>query len=182
MIYLAYAHPYPDRSRANRVLLDAVRDLPHLRVRELYSLYPDFGIDVELEQRLLLESSVLVWQHPMYWYSVPPLLKLWFDKVLSRGWAYGEGGTKLQGKRCQWAVTTGGLASAFDADGMHGHPFEAFVAPVAQTAKFCRMEWQPPIVVHGAHRVDDAALADAAVGYRARLTELAAQHDEASLG
>jgi glutathione-regulated potassium-efflux system ancillary protein KefF len=28
----------------------------------------------------------------MQWYSTP-LLKLWMDKVLSHGWAYGHGGT-----------------------------------------------------------------------------------------
>jgi glutathione-regulated potassium-efflux system ancillary protein KefF len=28
----------------------------------------------------------------MQWYSVPPLLKLWMDKVLAHGWAYGHNG------------------------------------------------------------------------------------------
>ena len=28
MIALVYAHPYPDRSRANRILIEAVRELP----------------------------------------------------------------------------------------------------------------------------------------------------------
>ena len=46
MICLIYAHPYPDRSRGNRVLLEAVRQLPGLDLRSLYDLYPDFGIDV----------------------------------------------------------------------------------------------------------------------------------------
>jgi glutathione-regulated potassium-efflux system ancillary protein KefF len=165
-----FAHPYPKRSRANRVLLDEVRALPGVIVRSLYDLYPDFDIDVEAEQRVLLENEMIVWQHPMYWYSVPGLLKHWFDKVLARGWAYGDGGTALRGKRCLWVVTTGGDESAFRPEGMHAHRFEEFVPHVEQTARFCGMHWEEPIVVRGAHRVTDAALAESARSYRERVT------------
>src|SRR5690349_11399625 len=147
MFALIYAHPYPDRSRANRALLGAVAGLPEPEVRSLYDLYPDFGIDVEAEQELLLKAQLIVWQHPLYWYSVPGLLKHWFDKVLARGWAYGEGGTALRGKRCLWVSTTGGDAASFSAAGMHQHPFASFVAPVEQTARFCGMEWLEPIQI-----------------------------------
>src|SRR5687768_2477921 len=127
MVVLVFAHPYPNRSRANRRLLKEVRDLTGVEVRSLYDLYPDFGIDVEAEQAALLRADIVVWQHPLYWYSVPGLLKLWFDKVLARGWAYGEGGTALHGKRCLWVTTTGGDTEAFESSGIHAHSFEAFV-------------------------------------------------------
>jgi glutathione-regulated potassium-efflux system ancillary protein KefF len=85
MIVVVYAHPYPDRSRAGRALLEAVQGLPGVEVRSLYELYPDFGIDVEAEQDALTRADTIVWQHPLYWYSVPGLLKHWFDKVLAHG-------------------------------------------------------------------------------------------------
>lgn len=169
MLLLISAHPYPDRSRANRALLRAVSDLPGLEHRPLYELYPAFDIDVPSEQAALLRARVVVWQHPMYWYSVPGLLKHWFDKVLLRGWAYGEGGTALHGKRCLWVTTTGGESDAFTPTGMHGHVFPAFVPPVEQTARFCGMHWEEPVVLHGAHRVARAALDAAAARYRKRL-------------
>jgi glutathione-regulated potassium-efflux system ancillary protein KefF len=171
MIDLIFAHPYPTRSRANRVLLDAVRDLPDLEIHALYDRYPDFDIDVEEEQRALATASVVVWQHPMYWYSTPGLLKHWFDRVLTRGWAYG-GGTALAGKRCLWVVTTGGDDDAFRPDGMHGHAFEAFVPHVKQTARFCGMRWEEPLVLRGAHHVGDDALVAAGEAYRERLERL----------
>ncbi|HEX4353552.1 MAG TPA: NAD(P)H-dependent oxidoreductase, partial [Polyangiales bacterium] len=71
MIDLVYAHPYPHRSRANHLMLAAVRDLPGLEIRSLYDLYPDFSIDVDAEQEALLRARIVVWQHPTYWYSVP---------------------------------------------------------------------------------------------------------------
>lgn len=176
MIELIYAHPYPTRSRANAVLVAAVRDLPGVHVRMLYALYPDFSIDVEVEQRRLEQADVLVLQHPIYWYSVPPLLKLWFDRVLAVGFAYGAGGDALRGKACQWMVTTGGDLQSYGDEGMHQHTFETFVAPVEQTARFCGMHWQPPLVLHGAHRVSDRALQAAAEHYRERLVALGGDH------
>jgi glutathione-regulated potassium-efflux system ancillary protein KefF len=173
MIQLIYAHPYPHRSRANRALLGAVDDLPGVRVRSLYDLYPDFSIDVEAEQKGLLEAHTVVWQHPLYWYSVPPLLKLWFDKVLAYGFAYGDGARQLAGKQCLWVATTGGDELAFSPNGIHGHDFVDFVAPIEQTAKFCGMKWQPPMLVHGARRIDDVDLFRLSRSYRARLQALA---------
>ena len=152
MLLLVLAHPYPDRSRANRALLEAVRDLEGLQLRSLYELYPDFDIDVEAEQEALARAQRRVWQHPIYWYACPALLKHWFDKVLARGWAYGEGGDALRGKRCLWVTTTGGEACRLRARRHARLPFAHFVPPIEQTARFCRMSWEDPIVVHGAHR------------------------------
>ena len=56
--------------------------------------------------------------------------------------------------------------------GMHGAPFEAFVAPMRQTARFCGMTWLEPFIVHGAHRIDAATLEAAATRYRERLGSL----------
>src|SRR5687768_12986761 len=105
-ILVLQAHPYPDRSRANRALERAIEGIPGVDIRSLYDLYPDFSIDVAAEQSALLACSVVVWQHPLSWYTVPALLKLWFEKVLTTGWAYGEGGRAIAGKRCLWVVTT----------------------------------------------------------------------------
>jgi glutathione-regulated potassium-efflux system ancillary protein KefF len=172
MLVVIFAHPYPDRSRANRRLLEAASGLDGVHVRSLYDLYPGFDIDVPAEQAALSEASVMVWQHPMYWYSVPGLLKHWFDKVLARGWAYGEGTLALKDKRCLWVTTTGGDDHAFAPGGMHGHPFDAFVPAIEQTARFCGMLWEEPIVLRGAHRVPESTLDEAARGYRARLASL----------
>jgi glutathione-regulated potassium-efflux system ancillary protein KefF len=172
MIDVVYAHPYPDRSVANRALIDALRGLPDVRIASLYDLYPDWVIDVEAEQNALAASELVVWQHPMHWYGSTPLLSLWFDKVLSHGWAYGEGATALHGKTCLWAVTTGGDERAYSEHGMHGHAFETFVPPMLQTAVLCGMRFAPPFVLHGAHRQSSAALEAAGQAYRQRIVEL----------
>lgn len=169
MILIIHAHPYPQRSRAGRALLDAVRDLSDLEIRSLYDLYPDFDIDVAAEQAALVRADLVVWLHPVYWYSAPALLKHWFDVVHLRGWAYGEGGTVLRGKHCLWVTTTGGDASSFSETGVHQLPFAAFEAPLRQTARFCGMVWEPPLVLHGAHVVSGDEVDAAARAFRRRL-------------
>jgi glutathione-regulated potassium-efflux system ancillary protein KefF len=172
-ISLIYAHPYPDRSRAGRVLLDAVRDLPGLDLRTIYSLYPDFSIDVEAERRSIEEADVIVWQCPLYWYGLPALLHLWIEKVLAHGYAYGSGADAVRGKTALWVATTGAPVSEYRPGAMHGHPFEDFVPPISQTARFCGMRWTPPFVVHGSHRIGDDELRAAGAVYREVLSSLA---------
>jgi glutathione-regulated potassium-efflux system ancillary protein KefF len=172
MVVLVFAHPYPDRSRANRRLLDAVSDLRGVDVRSLYDMYPAFDIDVSAEQSALENATAVVWQHPTYWYTVPGLLKHWFDKVLLRGWAYGEGGTALYGKRCLWVATTGGDGAAYSESGMHKRAFDAYRPVIEQTAVFCGMHWEDPLIVSGVHELADAKLDEAARQYRARLESL----------
>lgn len=167
-----YAHPYPQRSRTGRALLEAVRDLPHVSVRSLYGLYPDFTIDLETEQAAVLSADILVWQSPLYWYGLPALLHLWIEKVLAIGWAYGDGGTQVVGKRVLWVATTGAPSEAYRPGGVHAFPFEAFVPPIQQTAQFCGMIWEPPLIVHGAARIGDSALKARATEYRERLLAL----------
>ena len=158
MILVLYAHPYPQHSRACKALLSAVNDVPDLEVRSLYDLYPDFDIDIAAEQAALMRADLVVWLHPVYWYSVPSLLKHWFDVVLLQGWAFGPGGAALHGKQCLWVASTGGDEASYAADGMHGRPFADFIAPIEQTARFCGMSWARPLVVHGAHLVADEVL------------------------
>lgn len=170
-----FAHPYPRKSRAGRRLLEAVEGLPFVTVRSLYALYPDFAIDVDAEQQRLLETDLLVWQTPFYWYGAPAMLQLWFEKVLTRGFAYGNGGTQVRGKRVLWVTTTGGPLEAYQPGSMHGHPFESYVPAYQQTATFCGMHWEPPLVFHGAHLSDASVVASFAETYRERLQTLARQ-------
>ena len=174
MIALIHAHPYPAHSRVNRALLAAVRDLPGLQVRDLYTLYPDFHIDVRAEQDLLAGSTTVVLQHPLHWYHVPALMSLWFEKVLAYGWAYGhdaEGQAvrRLQGKRVLWAASTSGSRSDYQASGLHHATIDEIATPLRLTASFCGMQWLAPHVVHDASRLDDDALAQAAQRYRSLL-------------
>lgn len=174
MILVVYSHPYPSRSRASRRLAEAVRDLPGLAMHSLYDRYPDFDIDIAAEQAAIAQAKLIVWLHPIYWYSPPGLFKLWLDKVFAYGWAYGPNGVMLRGKHCLWVPTTGGEVETYSAAGIHEQPFHHFAAPLAETARFCGMHWQPPMPLHGAHSLSDAALDEAAQQLRTHLIAFSA--------
>lgn len=150
-VLIQFAHPVVERSRVGRPLLEAIRDLPGVTVNDLYEEYPTLWIDVRREQELLVAHDVIVFQHPFYWYSTPAILKQWQDMVLEHGWAYGDG-TMLRGKITFNAITTGGPASAYRAEGYNRFTVRQLLAPWEQTASLCGMRWLAPFVAHGALR------------------------------
>ncbi len=172
-VLILFAHPRLERSRTSRALLRHLPDRPDVQLRDLYELYPTFDVDIPREQALLAEHDIVVMQHPVYWYSVPPLMKQWIDLVLAFGWAYGPGGTALRGKTWLHVTSTGGAAEAYTAAGFHGSTLADFMRPLQRTATLCGMRWLPPFAVHGTHRLDDAGLERAAAAYGRLLAGLA---------
>ncbi|MGB5295988.1 MAG: NAD(P)H-dependent oxidoreductase [Thermoanaerobaculia bacterium] len=171
-ILVLFAHPALEKSRANRSLIAAVRDLPGVTFHDLYETYPEFDIDVRREQSLLVEHDVIVLQHPFFWYSTPALLKEWQDLVLEHGWAYGSEGKMLEGKRALSVVTTGGREPAYEPDGHNRFTMRQFLAPIEQTFRLCGVEYLPPFVVHGTHGMTSEEIRSHADDYRRLLEAL----------
>jgi glutathione-regulated potassium-efflux system ancillary protein KefF len=169
------AHPQFEQSRANRRLRQAATTAGaegasrKIAVRDLYALYPDYLIDVDAEQAALAAASLVVWQHPIHWYHMPPLMKLWVDEVLAFGWAYGPGGHALRGKDLWLVATTGGPEQSYRPDSYNRYFFDAFLPPYEQTATLCGMRFLPPLLLHGAHQASDAELRAQAAVYAQRL-------------
>jgi glutathione-regulated potassium-efflux system ancillary protein KefF len=163
------AHPNWRDSRVNQRLVDAARELAGVQVQDLYGLYPDFDVDVAAEQDLAARAQLIVLLHPIQWYSMPPLQKLWLDDVLAYGWAYGHGGTALQGKDLWLVATTGGPESSYHPQSYNRYFFDAFMPPYEQTAALCGMRFLPPLVLHGARRMNEEAVAEHVAVFRARL-------------
>ena len=163
------AHPNWRESRVNRQMFSAAGTLAGVDVVDLYALYPDYAIDVPAEQARVAEAQLLVLLHPVQWYSMPALLKLWLDEVLTYGWAYGPGGTALAGKDLWLVCTTGGPESSYHPQSYNRYFFDAFLPPYEQTAALCGMRFLPPMVLHGAHSADDAEVGTHVATFRNRL-------------
>lgn len=164
-VLIIFAHPRLENSRVNRKLIEAIPDSENFTFHDLYENYPDFNIDVEREKSLLEAHDVIIWHHPFYWYSCPPLLKQWIDMVLEYGWAYGTGGDKLQGKWILNAITSGGNIDAYCPDGYNRYTIREFLRGFEQTARLCLMEYLPPFTVMGTHRLRPEQIDSATVEY-----------------
>lgn len=173
-VLILFAHPALHRSRMNLAMMEAVRDLEGVTFHDLYEVYPDLHIDVATEQELLLKHDVIVWQHPFYWYSAPALLKEWLDVVLEYGFAYGDDGRALHGKKVMSALTTGGPALAYQADGYNRFTMRELLAPFDQTAHLCGMEYLEPFILHGVNLLKPSEVETAAASYRQRIQQLMA--------
>ena len=163
-------HPLLHKSRVNQKLVQAVEGMEGVSLRLMYDIYPDFFIDVKKEQEILLDSDIIVWQHPFYWYSSPSLLKEWIDLVLEHGFAFGRAGRAVEGKQILSAISTGGRMEAYPSGEDGKFSVRQLMAPFEQTTKLCMMHYLSPFVTHGTHLLDEAGIDKAALDY-ARVIE-----------
>jgi glutathione-regulated potassium-efflux system ancillary protein KefG len=152
-VLILFAHPRYEGSANNILLVKNIPDIPEITFHDLYEKYPDFNINIENEKRLLVDHKIIIWHHPFYWYSAPPLLKQWIDLVFEFKWAYGPGGNALEGKLIFNAITCGGQRSAYCREGHNKYTLQELLAPFNQTAALCKMIYLPPFAVHGTHRI-----------------------------
>ena len=90
-------HPTLSTSTINKAWSEAA--CGHATLHFLYDAYPNgASFDIAAEQALIEAHDRIVFQFPLYWHAAPYLLKKWLDEVITYGWAYGEGGDKMEGK------------------------------------------------------------------------------------
>lgn len=154
-ILILFAHPALEKSRINQRLIEGLDKKDSVTFRDLYELYPDFNIDVSAEQQAVMEHDIIIFHHPFYWYSTPAILKEWQDLVLEHGWAYGSSGDALSGKYLMNVMTAGGAEKSYCAEGFNKYTIRDFLRPMERTAALCKMEFLPPLVLHGTHSLTE---------------------------
>jgi glutathione-regulated potassium-efflux system ancillary protein KefG len=168
-VLVLFAHPALQKSRVHRVLAAAAERVEGITFHDLYECYPDLHLNVEREQKLLVEHDIVVFQHPFYWYSTPAILKEWQDLVLEWGFAYGDGGIALRGKKLLTALSTGGPEEAYRREGFNHFTVRELLAPLEQTMRLCGVEYLPPFVLHAVLRLSRQEIDAAAERYVALL-------------
>lgn len=141
--------------------------------------------DVKAEQEKLLWADALILQFPLWWYSMPAILKGWVDRVYAYGFAYGVGehsdkhwgdrfgeGT-LVGKRAMLIVTTGGWEDHYSARGING-PIDDLLFPINHGILYYPgYDVLPPFVAYQVDRLDAAGFKVVAARLRERMRTLA---------
>ena len=141
--------------------------------------------DVKAEQEKLLWADTLILQFPLWWFSMPAILKGWVDRVYAYGFAYGVGehsdarwgdrygeGT-FSGKRAMLIVTTGGWEEHYAPDGING-PIDDLLFPINHgVLHYPGYEVLPPFVSYRVDRLDEAGFLPIAEQLRERMRTLA---------
>lgn len=141
--------------------------------------------DIATEQEKLLWADTVILQFPLWWFSMPAILKGWVDRVYANGFAYGVGehsdqhwGDRygegsLAGKRAMLMVSTGGWESHYSARGING-PINDLLFPIQHGILFYPgFEVLPPFVVYRTGKVDEARFASLCAQLGQRLDTLA---------
>ena len=171
-ILVIFAHPLLEKSMVQIELYKSAKSVQGVTVNDLYERYPDFDIDIAQEKKLLQDHDIYIWQHPLYWYSAPPLLKQWQDLVLEHGWAYGKHGLALAGKKVFQVITSGGSMETYQQGGFNKHSLQDYLRPFERTAELCRMTYWPAYWVPGVHRIQKPMVQQYARHYKTLLTAL----------
>ena len=83
-----------------------------------------FVAEIDSEQQKVEWCDLMIWQFPLWWFSVPGILKGWVDRVFAMGRFYGQGKVYDQGvfkgKKALLSLTTGGAEETYLKEGLHG--------------------------------------------------------------
>lgn len=123
--------------------------------------------DIAREQEKLRWADAVILQFPLWWFTLPAILKGWVDRVYAYGFGYGVGehsethwgdrygeGT-LKGKRAMLIVTIGGWESHYGPRGVNG-PIDDLLFPIHHGILFYPgFDVLPPFVVYRAGRMDE---------------------------
>ena len=104
--------------RANAEYLDLSREQEHAFATHGHRA------DVVAEQAKVAAADFVLFQFPVWWFSMPAILKGWVDRVFSRGFAYSAGrkyeSGHFKGKRAMLCLTTGTASTLYEANGIDG--------------------------------------------------------------
>ncbi|MCC8394700.1 NAD(P)H-dependent oxidoreductase [Paraburkholderia sp. MMS20-SJTR3] len=140
--------------------------------------------DIAREQDKLKWADAVIFQFPLWWFSMPALMKGWIERVYAYGLAYGVGEHsdarwgerygegKFAGKRAMLVVTTGGWESHYSARGING-PIDDLLFPIQHGVLYYPgFDVLPPFVVYRTSRVDDAKYVEVSEALGRRLDAL----------
>lgn len=115
--------------------------------------------DIQTEIEKLTQAEHVIFQFPLWWFSVPAILKGWMDRVLVKGFAYDSGkmlaNGLLKGKTASLVVTTQSGEATFEKSGSHGATIEDFLLPIHHTLRFAGFEILSPFVEYEVFNLDE---------------------------
>jgi NAD(P)H dehydrogenase (quinone) len=132
--------------------------------------------DISQEIEKVRWCDLMILQFPLYWFSMPAILKGWVDRVFVPGFAFGGGAWYdkggLLGKRAMISTTMAAFPQMMAADGINGL-LEVNLWPIQNgILAFCGFEVLPPFISNAVPYIAADKRADLLESYRARLISI----------
>lgn len=133
--------------------------------------------DLLEEMNALQEAEFLLLNFPLWWTSFPAILKGWFDRVFSFGFAYNPKDKKYSsgafvGKKAMCCITCGASQEAYSENGEHGDLIKLLDHIHHQLLFYTGMTVLPPFIAYRAHLSDENTLKSYIEKYREHLNNI----------
>ena len=150
-ILFVIGHPDFATSIVNKKIVEELKKkhFPNATFSNLVELYPDSKINIEAEQKKLVAADIVVFIFPLFWFSVPTLLKKYFDDVFQHGFSHGTNGDKLKGKKFIISSTTGAPEEIYKKEGLLKHTLDDYLLSVQQSGLFAGMIYSGAVYSYG---------------------------------
>lgn len=150
--------------------------------------YADGTLPPDVREHLdtVLEADLLILSFPLWWFSLPAVLKGWVDRVFVMGAMFGGDAhgvfdaAAMRGKRAMVLATTGGAPASFEPGGAFGD-LDQFLFHIHRGMfEFVGYEVVPPVVTFGPAHLGDPERAAALQAVREKMRNLLAETAEAA--
>ena len=156
------------------------QQVEEMHASEVNGFAPDIAGEIEKVEG----CELMIWQFPLWWFSMPAILKGWVDRVFVMGRAYGGGRAyekgMFRGKRAMLSITTGGAGEAFaekddllresqEGHGFHGNIY-SILRPIHRgILRFTGFDVLRPNIVYGPARLTEEKRQQHLDAYASRL-------------
>jgi len=132
-----------------------------------------FAPDLNAEMAKVEWCDLMIWQFPLWWFSLPAVFKGWVDRTFAMGRAYGGGKFYdtgfFRGKKALLSLTTGGPSESYQPDGFNGD-IHAILRPIHRgMLEFTGFSVLTPQIVYAAAHLEDHDRRSALESYASRL-------------
>ena len=148
-----FAHPYLEYSNSNVEIINFYVRHQHFTLRDLYEEYPDFHIAAFRERKRLQQYDRFIFQFPIIWFGIPPLLKLWIDEVFDRNWVKEGEYNPLENKEVYIVVTTGGKERSFSKEGTYKYTVEEIISGLIVSLNVFKANVKDITIVYEANKL-----------------------------
>ena len=135
-----------------------------------------FADFIENEIEKIEDCDLMIWQFPLWWCSIPALLKGWVDRVFAMGRIYGGGHMYetgfCAGKKALLSLTTGGGMELYQPGGANGDIMDLLKPVWHGTLQFAGFDILTPQIVYAPAKMSATMRRQVLESYSARLAKI----------
>lgn len=130
-ILIIYGHPnFNDSIFTKGIINEIKKEHSEWDILSIDKLLEEnnWKLDIQKEQKRLLNYDIIIFQSPIFWYDIVPSLSHYFNTIFSAGWAYGKDSKlAMQNKKFILSTTSGAPKEAYNKENISAQPLQNYL-------------------------------------------------------